>query len=246
MSKTHLISYSEDRIFSFTESRKRIQKEAEDFGEFDSITLYNENDLDDSVKEVTKPALEQPRGAGYWIWKPFIIQKKLKEIDEGDFLIYVDIGITLNKHAKKNFHDLLSLAQSSDHGTVCFHTGHKEKTFCVKEIFEHLECSDNETLKDTFQFIAGILIFHKNKNLINLIDEWCDIAYNNPMLFTDELADGNQDFEFEENRHDQAVFSVLRKTKNVEPIIPDPIAYSGTDLHKAYHDHAFWNLHLRS
>tara|TARA_R100001015_G_C4620152_1_gene177032 strand:+ start:852 stop:1589 length:738 start_codon:yes stop_codon:yes gene_type:complete len=245
MNKIHLISYSEDRMFSFAESRKRVQKEAEDFGEFDSITLCNENDLDDSVKEIVKPTLEQPRGAGYWIWKPFIIQKKLKELDEGDFLIYMDMGITLNKHAKKNFYDLLGRAQSSNHGTICFEIGHTEKHWCVKEIFEHLECSDNETIKNTDQYYAGLLIFCKNKNLINLIDEWCDIAYNNPMLFSDELAD-DQDFEFKENRHDQAVFSVLRKTKNVQPIIYDPIAYDQWELRKSYYEAAFWNLHLRS
>jgi hypothetical protein len=34
--------------------------------------------------------LEQPRGAGYWMWKPYVILKTLVErMDWGDYLCYV-------------------------------------------------------------------------------------------------------------------------------------------------------------
>lgn len=244
MSKIHFISYSEDRMYSFKESRERMKEEAVQFGEFDSITFYNESDLSDSLKETLKPALKYSRGAGCWIWKPFIIQKRLREIDEGDFLIYTDMGITINKHGKKNFQDLLEMVKGSDYGNICFQIGHKEKNWCTKEILDYFKCSNDEQIKNSDQYYAGVLLFYKNKKLIKLIDEWCDIAYNNPLLFTDE-HDDNQENGFIENRHDQAVFSILRKSKNIKPIIYDPVAYGPWELEKAI-DAAFWNLHLRS
>ena len=40
-----------------------------------------------------KAILDLARGAGYWLWKPFIISETLKEMEEGDCLIYSDSGI---------------------------------------------------------------------------------------------------------------------------------------------------------
>lgn len=35
------------------------------------------------------------RGAGYWIWKPFIILRQLKKQGNNDFLVYCDSGIEI-------------------------------------------------------------------------------------------------------------------------------------------------------
>ena len=32
------------------------------------------------------------RGSGFWAWKPFIIDAKLREIPEGDVVFYCDVG----------------------------------------------------------------------------------------------------------------------------------------------------------
>jgi hypothetical protein len=32
------------------------------------------------------------RGSGFWSWKPFIIQKRLNEIPDGDVVLYCDVG----------------------------------------------------------------------------------------------------------------------------------------------------------
>jgi uncharacterized protein YndB with AHSA1/START domain len=39
--------------------------------------------------------LDSPRGGGYWLWKPYIIQQTLREMTPGDLLIYSDAGVEI-------------------------------------------------------------------------------------------------------------------------------------------------------
>jgi hypothetical protein len=37
--------------------------------------------------------LNEPRGAGYWLWKPYVIYRAMLHMNEGDTLIYSDAGV---------------------------------------------------------------------------------------------------------------------------------------------------------
>ena len=44
--------------------------------------------------EKNKEILSRKRGSGYWLWKPYLILKTLKEkLNYGDYLIYIDAAI---------------------------------------------------------------------------------------------------------------------------------------------------------
>lgn len=70
---------------------------------FNSISVYGPQDLDDEFKTRFKDILNLPHGSGYWIWKVYIINRKLDEIKEGDILIYLDAGCTINKKGGTSF-----------------------------------------------------------------------------------------------------------------------------------------------
>jgi hypothetical protein len=61
--------------------------------------------------------------------------------------------------------------------------------------------------------MATIQIIKKNPNSIKLINLWNQVLYDNPLLFTD-YYNKNQNLYFRDNRHDQSVFSVIRKMHN--------------------------------
>ncbi|MGL5889875.1 MAG: hypothetical protein ACRC3B_08315, partial [Bacteroidia bacterium] len=42
--------------------------------------------------------LDQPRGGGYWLWKPYYILETLKQMNEGDILVYADSAALLWKN----------------------------------------------------------------------------------------------------------------------------------------------------
>ena len=80
----HLISYGNKE---YERSKQRIYEEAIYTHWYDTVTKYGPNDLDNDVKLKFKDILQQRRGGGYWIWKSYIIIKRLREINENDILI---------------------------------------------------------------------------------------------------------------------------------------------------------------
>lgn len=61
--------------------------------------------------------------------------------------------------------------------------------------------------------MATINIMKKNSNSLHIVNTWLHALESNSSLFTDEY-NKNQKPYFRDNRHDQSVFSVLRKLNN--------------------------------
>lgn len=206
----HLITYSNHK---FEGSKYRLYKEANNVGWFDTITAYGVEDLDNNFKNHFKNILEQPRGGGYWIWKYYFIKKKLDEINHNDILIYLDAGCTINPKGKEKFNEYIELLNKNDEGIISFQMEHLEKKFTTKEIFNYFNIKINGEIANTGQIVSTIRIMKKNKNLINLINLEGKTLYDNPLLFTD-YYNKNQESYFIDNRHDQSIFSIIRKLNN--------------------------------
>ena len=59
----------------------------------DFILNYRRSHIDKDFYEKHKDILNEKCGAGYWLWKPYIILKTLNETPEGSIIIYADSGI---------------------------------------------------------------------------------------------------------------------------------------------------------
>ena len=57
--------------------------------------MFNEKCYDPTFYNLNKHTLDQSRGAGYWLWKPYIIYNNLCRLTEGDILIYTDAGVEI-------------------------------------------------------------------------------------------------------------------------------------------------------
>tara|TARA_B100001758_G_C18304522_1_gene554293 strand:+ start:221 stop:937 length:717 start_codon:yes stop_codon:yes gene_type:complete len=206
----HLITYGNKK---FSDSKKRLCNEAKATNWFDTITVYGPEDLDDEFTLKFKNILEQPRGGGYWIWKSYIIKKKLYEINDSDILIYLDAGCSINPQGKDRFNEYVEMLNNSDAGIISFQMDFPEKTYTTKEIFNYFNVDINSEIANSGQIQATVRIMKKNKNLINLINLESKTLYDNPLLFTDHY-NNNQESYFKDNRHDQSIFSVIRKMYN--------------------------------
>ena len=67
--KKYLINYANITHYN---SQKGNSQSGLSNGGFDEVFSYNYSDIDDEFKEKNKHILEQPRGAGFWLWKPYI------------------------------------------------------------------------------------------------------------------------------------------------------------------------------
>ena len=59
--------------------------------------------------EEHKEIFEYKKGGGYWIWKVQLILQSLRDLDDGDILIYSDSGSSLNLSGEKRFQEYMFL-----------------------------------------------------------------------------------------------------------------------------------------
>ena len=58
---------------------------------------YNRKHIASSYVNAHENIFSQKKGAGYWLWKPYIILETLEEIPENDILLYADSGSVIAK-----------------------------------------------------------------------------------------------------------------------------------------------------
>jgi hypothetical protein len=206
----HFITYGNH---NYTNAKKRICEEARSVGWFDTITSYGPEDLDLEFQNKFKDILKLPRGGGYWIWKPYIINKHLQMIKDDDILIYLDAGCYINPKGFERFKEYIEMLKNSEEACISFQMNHHiEKKWTTQEIFECFNIhSDSKDILESGQIIATVKMFKKCANSINIVSAWLNALHANPLLFTDHYNKNKQCEMFIDNRHDQSICSVLCK-----------------------------------
>jgi len=212
----HFITYANSK---FEVAKQRLLKQANNFYNFKTITGYGPEDLPENFIKKFKHILDLPRGAGYWIWRPIILYNKLMQLNDNDFLVYLDAGCYLNNGGRERFDEYIRLLDISDYGTMSFqmsgNTGpgglEREKYWTTSQIFDYFNVKVESEIGNSGQYLGGILVLKKNSHLMKLLDLFIKALNDNPLMFTDYYNKINQHSQFKENRHEQSVFSLIRK-----------------------------------
>jgi len=104
---------------NFKKSKDRLIREAKKFG-FDNTVAYSPCDLSESFINATKPYIYSTKGAGYWLWKAFILKDCFTRMSDGDILIYLDAGCKINMKGKERYYEYLKLLDENN-GIVSFY-----------------------------------------------------------------------------------------------------------------------------
>ena len=193
---------------SFHNAVKRICKEAEQFGVFDVITANTDIDLknDPEFWNTHGQFVERnARGYGYWLWKSYIVKKQLALMQDGDILVYADAGCTLHVSGKPRLLEYIDLAKQ--HGIVGFQMCNKEYAYTKMDIFDALGAYNHG---DTGQINATSFIVQKRDLTVSLVDKWYTLSSNYTLLNDSPSKIPNHP-SFKDNRHDQSIWSILRK-----------------------------------
>jgi len=190
----------------------RICNEAKDFDYFDEIVGLTEKVLMDDVNfwEKNKEfVLKNSKGYGFWIWKPYLINKELEKMNDGDILVYTDAGCKINKNGKKRFLEYIDLLNNNEneYGVLSFQLDYEEYMYTKKKIFDYFDCSDE--IKNSYQFMATSVIIKANRHSRDLIKKWSEISLNYELINND-LCD-IENCKFRDNRNDQSIYSILVK-----------------------------------
>lgn len=235
----YFLSFGNER---FTNSRKRIKLEAEQTKLFDEIIIETETVCQEETFEKICNKIDPKWGNGrgfYWyMWKPYIINKTLAKLNDGDILFYNDSGMqifperqdVINKF--KNLFQLVEDTEKCKTGICTFITTGPPKEryeymYNIGALFKHFKVENNELITHTQQIQAGVIIIKKCNESQKIIKEWLDTASNHTELFVGDmrvLPRNKEDKEmpgFRDHRHDQAVWSVLCKLNNVNVLQHD-------------------------
>jgi hypothetical protein len=205
--------------------RERIRRQAEAMGVFgDRIRVWTEDDLDPEFKEKFKSKLiSGTRGYGYWCWKPQVVLQILQEMDEGDVVLYNDIGCHLNPGGIARLWDYYNLAL--EYGIVAFQARSLaedsaknlkehfliEKEWTKGDLLDYFGARDNLDIINSGQFGSGIFLIRKSDFAQLFFEEFLQVYSDRYELCTDSPSISDNYPGFIENRHDQSVFSILGK-----------------------------------
>ena len=214
--KLHLIAYGDDK---YKKAKERIFMEANNSKWFYTTNIYCKEDLSINFCKEFKNVLNMYRGGGYWIWKFDLIIRKLVEINDGDLLIYVDSGCTININGEERLNEYIELIKNDKHKIISFQMCHIEKKWTTKQIFDLFDISPNDIIQNSGQYMATILIMQKCNNVIKIFNDSLEIIRKDHKIITD-YYNNQQNNIFIENRHDQSILSIIRK-KYGSIVIPD-------------------------
>lgn len=218
--KIHFITFA-NTTSNFSE--KRIIFEANEMGVFDTVTCYSEKDIDGDYMTKYGSHFSNKRGYGYWAWKPYFINKKLSEINDGDVVVYADCGCMFLYENRNTLLKWINIAASSDSGILspCYGP-YIEHDWTRGDLYDYINKTYNKENVDIFdkaiQCGCGVSLYCKKNKCIEFVNIWNDIMSNHFELCTDEPSSIPNHPNFKENRHDQSVFSMLSKIYDIETI----------------------------
>lgn len=212
--KKVLINYAHRH---FLQAQQLNTKSAIEVAHFDEAIAYSSHDIDRVFSQENQHILQQSKGAGYWLWKPYFIDKTLKQMNEGDLLFYSDSGA----HFIHDIEPLIELLHN-EHGLLLFRLEdfHQNKKWTKRDCFVLMDL-DHEPYISAPQVIASFIVCLNNSFSRDFIAQWLSYA-RDPRIITDELNTcglPNYD-EFVDHRHDQSILSLLSYKHNISTI-PD-------------------------
>jgi hypothetical protein len=185
---------------------------------FNVVYQMGGSDIESCFSIAHHNILSEKRGAGYWLWKPYFINRILKNMNETDILFYSDSGSIFIRRMEPIF----DAVTSDPRGIVAFELagGHIEKQYTKMDLLKYMNMESSE-YADSPQRMASFMCFRGTNEAKRIVSEYLELA-KNPHFITDTSnQNGWVEPNFKGHRHDQSIWSLLTKKHNVT-ILRDP------------------------
>jgi len=199
----------------YYDSVKRLCNQAKDFECFNEIIGLTDKDLENDTdfwvkhKDFIK---NNPRGFGYWLWKPYIIYKTLLKMGDNDLLLYLDCGCELYKPKKDIFLSQIDLVNKKY--IIGTFAGSNDLNYTKADLYHKFNLQNNEQLLKLNHMQAGALFMKNCKLIQGLFKRYYE--YGCDYHFIDDSPSIIQNhYSFKEHRHDQSIFNMLVKKLNL-------------------------------
>lgn len=189
---------------NFEESRLRLNASAVKFG-IDKVYSYDESHIRNSeFYNAHQQILEAKVGAGYWLWKPYLIDEAMKSAQEGDIIVYSDAGIEIIQELSPLFEIC------NEKSIVLFRNAYLRNRYLIKRDCYVLMHCDEKKYWNGPHVDASFCLFRNNQSSRKFVAEWLSWCTDARILTDQPNVMGKKNFwGYKFHRHDQAVLSLL-------------------------------------
>ncbi|KAF4716409.1 hypothetical protein FOZ62_028761, partial [Perkinsus olseni] len=191
-------------------SKERNRHSAYDNG-IDEVRMYNWSTLDADWRGRNSAILSLPRGAGYWMWKPFVILDTL--LDESlpwfsSAVLYLDAG----NHYIANPRSLVGRALLHTDVAAPLLKCCLESDWAKRDAIRLLAPAEPPAVVDRPQNAAYFLIFRKTPVAVDFVRRWLRACEDYRVVTDHDNVEGYPNYPtFTRHVHDQTAFSILFK-----------------------------------
>jgi len=169
--------------------------------------------LSEGFSDVVREVRLNERGSGYWSWKPFIIQKKLNQVPDGDIVFYCDVGrrypFTLLDQPITPFLNWMDL-MGQDMMPGVENTWDGPVKFWAKRDALLYTNMDRVDVHEATIIQAGFSFWRAGVKSREFIATWMDLCAKRHLVSDDPSVCGLPELpEFREHRHDQSLLTLL-------------------------------------
>ena len=230
--KKALITFGDEK---YEKSISLLEKTARENG-VESFTAYGPDSYTDEFHRKNRHILNQPRGKGYWLWKPWIILQEFDKLSEGDVVMYSDAGLYA-------INDVSPLYETCDERMVFkIPDTHYIREWTKKDCFVLTEC-DTPEYQNARMVNGAVSLWRVSNGNRLFLEEWLRICKDSRAITDMPNMFGPNYFGFKAHRHDQSILSLLAKKRGFE-VYRDPTQYGQaerTQFENSPYGQIFWH-----
>lgn len=163
---------------------------------------------------------DEPRGAGYWLWKPYIIMDALETAKEGDIVVYSDCGVEIIA----SLQPLITICEKETDILLFQNQVYTNAQWTKRDCFIGLH-ADYPRFWNTYQVDAAFCLFKNIALTRSFVWRWLRACQDVRLLTDMPNVMGKLNLPaFIEHRHDQSILSILAQVYRL-PLYRMPSQY---------------------
>jgi hypothetical protein len=207
----YLISYADGAEIYF-QNRSILAASAVNRG-FDTIINYHAGHLATEFVQ-QHPVLQAKTGAGYWLWKPYLILKTLRQMPEGAVLVYLDSGAIIRQPLRQFINDGLTAKDILLFAYLPYETN-TAGAYANNDVFKAIECTSAHCYQGHHVW-AGFIALRNSKASRNFIAQWLKYCQQTEVLQGINLQTPNTYPDFAQHQHDEGILSALAARESAQ------------------------------
>jgi hypothetical protein len=192
----HLVTYATGKFEDKQQFITNTHKDQFQIHSYNDTWLKTTNFYDEN-----REILDHSTGAGWWVWKPFILLETIKKLNHGDFVVYCDCGDMFSPKVK-NFVE----THIDNDCCMLLLGGNLNKHYTKRDCFVLMEC-DEDDYWSAQQLEAGFMVWKVCEQTVKILEDWLHycldfrIVSNVPSKLAEEFPD------FVAHRNDQSILT---------------------------------------